>query len=145
MKHIKKFEGYTNKYNINDLVDFCKDILLELEDDGLYIRSKKTADGEGIFLQIRTLTELNFKWDEVVDYIERIIKFLQMESDFIMTTCYISHNANGLHRRKDFDGRSNVDTCSDLVRNYMNNITGKNYLSEIGLYFRSSSISWKRN
>ena len=136
MKHIKTYTLYetvtlkTKSFDvlqIHEVVNNCKDILLELNDQGFITNVNNTNryPDNIIFLKIRRRLineeydeENLFKYSEIEEYVERTIDYLKAETDFMMVEASIvwlkKDRLDTLHI-SDIRGR-----CADKLRGFVN-------------------------
>lgn len=141
MKHIKTYTLYetvtlkTKSFDvlqIPEVVSNCKDILLELNDQGFITNVNNTNryPDNIIVLKIRRKLingeydeENLFKYSEIEEYVERTIDYLETETDFIMVKASIvwlkKDGLDTLHI-SDIRGR-----CADKLRGFVNEKTIK--------------------
>lgn len=136
MKHIKTYTLYetvtlkTKSFDvlqIAEVVNNCKDILLELNDQGFItnvINTNRYNDNI-IVLKIRRRLingeydeENLFKYSEIEEYVERTIDYLETETDFMMVEASIVWlKPNGLDTLNISDIRGR---CADKLRGFVN-------------------------
>ena len=140
MKHIKTYTLYetvtlkTKSFDvlqIPEVVSNCKDILLELNDQGFItnvINTNRYPDNI-IVLKIRRILhgeydeENLFKYSEIEEYVERTIDYLKAETDFMMVKASIVWlKPNGLDTLHISDIRGR---CADKLRGFVNEKTIK--------------------
>ena len=143
MKYIKTYTLYeavtlkTKSFDVlklPEVVNNCKDILLELNDQGFItnvINTNRYPDNI-IVLKIRRILhgdydeENLFKYSEIEEYVERTIDYLKAETDFMMVkasiVCLKPRILRGLDTLHISDIRGG---CVDKLRGFVNEKTIK--------------------
>ena len=142
MKHIKTYTLYetvtlkTKSFDvlqIPEVVSNCKDILLELNDQGFFTNVNNTNryPDNIIVLKIRRKLingeydeENLFKYSEIEEYVERTIDYLKAETDFMMVkasiVCLKPRILRGLDTLHISDIRGG---CVEKLRGFVNEKT----------------------